>query len=112
MCRCINELERIYGVYNGNHKIKDSNNFNPKNQKAQEGKMWEEIETRKASLRRRATQNNKTAKAEVDNVPPQDKGENGKSRDIIAEKVGIGSGRTYERAKNAIDKIDEYINKI
>lgn len=27
------ELERIYGIYNGNHKIKDGNSCNPKTQK-------------------------------------------------------------------------------
>jgi hypothetical protein len=39
-----------------------------------------------------------------DNGPTPDRGQ---SRDIIAEKVDIGSGRTYERARVAIDKIDE-----
>lgn len=65
-------------------------------QKTQEGKLWEEIETRKAKERQKATQfGNNTV---MDNVPsPQDKGA---VRDIIVQKVGIGSGRTYERAKS------------
>ena len=33
MARCIVELERIYGIYNGNHKIKDMNNSYAKSQK-------------------------------------------------------------------------------
>ncbi|WP_102400468.1 sigma factor-like helix-turn-helix DNA-binding protein [Haloimpatiens massiliensis] len=32
MAKCIKELERIYGIYNGNHKIKELNNSTPKNQ--------------------------------------------------------------------------------
>lgn len=39
-----------------------------------------------------------------------DNGAEGQKREvknIIADKVGIGSGRTYQRAKVAIDKIDE-----
>lgn len=41
----------------------------------------------------------------MDNVPQAN--EKGSVRDIIAQNVGIGSGRTYERAKSAVDKIDE-----
>lgn len=33
MARCIVELERIYGIYNGNHKSKDMNNSYAKSQK-------------------------------------------------------------------------------
>lgn len=32
MAKCIVELERIYGIYNGNHKIKEENNLSPKTQ--------------------------------------------------------------------------------
>ncbi|AJA49559.1 hypothetical protein CPAST_c34980 [Clostridium pasteurianum DSM 525 = ATCC 6013] len=42
-----------------------------------------------------------------DNVPQSNNNENSRSRDAIADKVDIGSGRTYERAKNAVNKIDE-----
>jgi hypothetical protein len=62
--------------------------------------MWEEIEKKKAKQRKIATQNNNKAKAEVDNVPQQV--EQGKTRDIVSEKVDIGSGRTYTRAKIAV----------
>ena len=33
--------------------------------------------------------------------------EKGRATDIIAEKVNLGSGRTYDRAKSAVKKIDE-----
>ena len=69
-------------------------------QKVEEGLMWEEIEKKKAKQRKIATQNNNKAKAEVDNVPQQV--EQGKTRDIVSEKVDIGSGRTYTRAKIAV----------
>jgi hypothetical protein len=32
-------------------------------------------------------------------------GEDGRATDILAEKVNLGSGRTYERAKPAVKKI-------
>jgi ParB/RepB/Spo0J family partition protein len=70
-------------------------------QKAEEGKLWEEIESKKAKQRQLSGLNNQSVV--VDNVPQR---ENGKSRDIIAEKVGIGSGRTYERAKVTVEKIN------
>lgn len=41
--RCIIELERIYNVYNGNHKIKESDNLTPKTQK----ELIEEFEVTK-----------------------------------------------------------------
>jgi len=44
----------------------------------------------------------------MDNVPQAN--DKGAVRDIIASKVGIGSGRTYERARVVIDKIEE-LNK-
>lgn len=43
----------------------------------------------------------------MDNVPQQKDDKKGTVRDIIASKVGIGSGRTYERAKSAIKIIEK-----
>ncbi|AGK97578.1 hypothetical protein [Clostridium pasteurianum] len=66
-------------------------------QKAQEGKLWQEIEKKKAKKRM------------LSGGYPTDNGSEGEKwevRNIIADKVGIGSGRTYECAKVAIDKID------
>jgi ParB-like chromosome segregation protein Spo0J len=39
MARCIEELERIYEIHNGNHKIKDTDNLNPKTQKDLAGQI-------------------------------------------------------------------------
>lgn len=60
----------------------------------------ERIESLKAEKRRKATQNNNAAKAEVENFPPQDEG---KTRDIVASKLGIGSGKQYEKEKYIVD---------
>lgn len=74
--------------------------------------MWEEIETRKAK-ERQAINGSKNLGLNMDNVPSLEnnkiKNDKGAVRDIIAEKVGIGSGRTYERAKNAVNKIKTII---
>lgn len=53
------------------------------------------------------TQNNNSARSAMDNVPQQKDDKKGTVRDIIASKVGIGSGRTYERAKSAIKIIEK-----
>lgn len=80
-------------------------------QKAQEGKLWEEIERKKASKRQATSTGGKNPQL-MDNVPQAEKQlEKGAIRDIIAEKIGVGSGRTYERAKNAVNKIDELKKK-
>ena len=71
-------------------------------QKAKEAERWEVIEKVKARQR----QGTRTDLIDniVDTGPPSD---SRKTRDIIAEKVGLGSGKTYERAKPAVKKIDE-----
>lgn len=74
-------------------------------QKAQEGKLWEEIEREKSKQRQQQTQFGNTTV--LDNVPSPSEMEKGSTRDIIANKVGIGSGRTYERARETAIKIDE-----
>lgn len=63
----------------------------------------ERIEKVKAEQRRKLTQNNNTAKelSEVENFPPQI--DEGKTRDIVAEKLGIGSGKQYEKEKFIAD---------
>ncbi len=71
-------------------------------QKMQEAKAWDKIETDKAEKRKESTQFNKTVVQQV--ALPEEKG---KTRDIVAEKVGIGSGETYRRAKDAVKKIDQ-----
>lgn len=75
------------------NEYREKNNF----QKAQEGKLWEEIEKERAKQRQAINGSNNLG-LNKEHVPYL--GEKGQSRDIIAEKVSMGSGRTYERAKN------------
>lgn len=76
-------------------------------QKAKEARVLKEVETKLAEIRRRSTQNNKTAKklAEVPNSAHQDN--QGKSRDIVAQNVGLRSGHEVDRAITSVNKIDE-----
>ena len=73
-------------------------------QKVREGQQWQAIESNLAAARKRATQNNEAARAEVENFPPL--GLSGKTRDIIAKRVGLGSGRNYEKAVKVVEEID------
>lgn len=59
-----------------------------------EAKAWEDIETNKAEERQKAG-------------VPRHGGEGGETGDILAEKVNLGSGDTYSRAKKAVKKINE-----
>lgn len=66
------------------------------------GVQMERIESIKAEERRISTQNNnaaKSVKAEVENFPHQ---EVGKTRDIVAHRLGI-SGKQYERMKFIVE---------
>lgn len=76
-------------------------------QKAKEARTLKEVESKLAEIRRRVTQNNKTAKklAEVPNSAHQDN--QGKARDFVAKKVGLRSGHEVDRAITAVNKIDE-----
>lgn len=79
-------------------------------QKIQEGKMWEKIYKAQAKERQAAI-GSKNLGLNVENLPPL---EQGKTRDVVAEKIDIGSGKTYEAAKkvvNEIDKLKEQGNK-
>lgn len=64
--------------------------------------MWEEIEKEKA--KQRSLLNLKNNSIERDTSPTR---EEGRSRDIIAEKANVGSGRTYARAKIAVLEINK-----
>lgn len=108
------ELERLLLE----NQSRDKTNY----QKTQEAKFWEEVIKEKARLRKLSNLKNQTT--EVEKFPPRknDNVENkdvensphrgqekeiGKTRDIVAEKVGFGSGKTYAEAKKVADKIDE-----
>lgn len=78
-----------------------------KEQKSREAKELKLVETALAEKRRLSTQNNNTGRkiAEVANPPHQS--EQGKARDIVADKLKFKSGREVDRAITTIDKIDE-----
>jgi N6-adenosine-specific RNA methylase IME4/5-carboxymethyl-2-hydroxymuconate isomerase len=66
-------------------------------QLVREGLELERIESRRARLRMSATARGK------ENFTEADKGE---TRDVIAKKLGIGSGRNYEKAKQVVEVLD------
>lgn len=72
-------------------------------QKVREGEAWKEVETFKAKLRQKACLKNGNRTPVPENFPEREKGE---SRDRIANRVGIGSGRTYEKAAKVVTVID------
>ena len=76
-------------------------------QKVREGQEWQEIETANAAARKRATQNNEAARADRKNFSYQ--AEIGKVSDIIARRVGLGSGVTYSKAVKVVEEIDRLI---
>ena len=73
-------------------------------QKVREGQKWQELESGLAAARRKATQNNQAARAEVQIFAPQTL--KGKTRDIIAKRVGLGSGYNYQKACQVVEEID------
>ncbi len=75
-----------------------------------EAEAWKEVEVGESKKRQLATQNNNAAKAVVENFP-QLLQEKGKTRDAIANRVGLGSGRNYEKAAKVVTVIDEEANQ-
>jgi site-specific DNA-methyltransferase (adenine-specific) len=65
-------------------------------QQIREGMTWEPIERTKANDRQRSGVNLQ------ENFP-----EGGQSRDIIARRVGLGSGKNYEKGKAVVIRIDK-----
>ncbi len=63
---------------------------------------WEPIEEARGKQRKLATQNNHAA--DLQNFAGLG---NGLSRDIIARRVGLGSGITYEKGKAVVEAIDK-----
>lgn len=70
-------------------------------QKIREGLMWEKVIKEKARLRQLSTLNNQSVDKE--NFPYR---EQGQTRDRVAEKIDIGSGKTYDSAKKVVKEID------
>jgi len=84
-------------------------------QKVREGFAWSDIETEKAKERQRiaARETNQKLGRDVDQTLPENfpgalKGE---TRDVIAHRIGLGSGRTYQKAAEVVGVIDENTKK-
>ena len=80
-------------------------------QKIREGIELEKVYAERAKRRKLATQNNNSGRkiAEVDEASTSEKG---KTRDQVAEKVGLNSGRQFERGKKVVEYIDEIKDKV
>ncbi len=80
-------------------------------QKAREGEAWSEIEKYRAKQRQQqaaVTTNQKLGRSKdgqtlQENFPEASRGQ---SRDAIASRVGLGSGRTYNKALTVVNEID------
>jgi len=109
------ELERLL--------LENQNREKTNHQKMKEIEAWEGIERDKARARQGIAgsinlglvrdRGLQLGEISTEYTFPQINGSNqqdisGKSCDILAERVGLGSGRTYERAKSAVKKIDEF----
>jgi site-specific DNA-methyltransferase (adenine-specific) len=68
-------------------------------QQIREGMTWEPIETEKAEKREKLGNTRNPLKNFSE-------GEKGNVRDIIARRVGLGSGVTYEKGKAVVERID------
>lgn len=83
-------------------------------QKVREGEAWREIEAAKAKTRQqqaaRVTNQKlgrKSDKTLMENLPQSSKGT---IRDVLAHRVGLGSGRTYAKAAKVVGALDELLS--
>lgn len=74
-------------------------------QKVREADAWKEIESELARKRKLATLKLGACPPDVENFPHREKV--GKTRDVLATRVGLGSGKTYEKASKVVARIDE-----
>jgi ParB/RepB/Spo0J family partition protein len=100
-----NEIEELEALLLEN----DSREKTPE-QRVREGDVWHEIEEEKSRKRMSAS-----AKARWDNqsmglenFPDPSKGD---TRDKVAERVGFGSGRTYEKAAKVVEVADKLVEQ-
>jgi len=77
-------------------------------QKVREGEVWREIEASKAKIRQTTNLKIGNHTPVQENFPERERGQ---SRDVIASRIGFGTGRTYQKAAKVIAVIDEDIQK-
>lgn len=73
-------------------------------QKVKEGEVWEEIERIKAEQRKLLSLKQNQDSTVKEKFPER---ECGQTRDIVAQKIGLGSGKSYESAKNVVVAINK-----
>jgi len=88
--------------------LENASRFKNAEQKVREGEAWQEIEAFKAKLRQKANLKTGNQTPVQENFPERERGQ---SRDLIAKRVNLGSGRTYEKAAKVVGVIDEEIKK-
>ncbi|BAZ70807.1 hypothetical protein NIES4106_56040 (plasmid) [Fischerella sp. NIES-4106] len=89
--------------------LENANRSKTTEQKVREGKAWYEIES-KAAKQRMSKGGKKSAPANkgMENFPYLClSSTNGTTRDRLAQRVGIGSGRTYAKATKVVEFIDQ-----
>jgi len=82
--------------------LENASRFKTIEQKVREAKAWQEVEEKKA--RQRMSDAAKALFQGVENFPHPEKG---KTRDRIASLVGLGSGRTYQKAAKVVTQSDK-----
>ena len=83
--------------------LENAARFKTTEQKVREALMWRSLEESKAKLRMIVTQNNNTGRAASENFRYL---RQGKTSDALAIRVGLGSGRNYEKASRVVEQID------
>ena len=83
--------------------LENASRFKTTEQKVREALMWRSLEESKAKFRMIATQNNNTGRAASENFRQL---RQGKTSDTLAARVGLGSGRNYEKASRVVEQID------
>jgi len=86
--------------------LENASRFKTTEQKVREALAWKEVEAHKARTRQISLAGTRpNSKPDlVENFPP---GQKGKTRDRLAKLVGLGSGRTYEKAAKVVEVIDK-----
>ena len=85
--------------------LENANRFKTTEQKVREAQAWQDVEGFQARQRKLSTLKQGNCLPDVENFPHR--GERGKTRDVIASRVGIGSGRTYQKAAKVVTHSDE-----
>lgn len=89
--------------------LENASRFKTTEQKVREAQAWKEVETHKARTRQillAGTRPNSNPDLQ-ENFP---EGHLGQARDAIASRVGLGSGRNYEKAAKVVTQIDAEAN--